>query len=169
VTVRRGRAEDAPALARFAAASFEAAFGPANDPADMAAYMRESFGPSQQAEELADPGLTTFLAEIGSALAGYAQVTRDRRDPAVEGERPVELRRFYVGAEWHGRGVAQALMDAVLAEARRLGGDVVWLCVWEHNPRARAFYRKAGFVDAGTAPFQLGRDLQTDIVMTRSP
>ncbi|HEX6643295.1 MAG TPA: GNAT family N-acetyltransferase [Gemmatimonadales bacterium] len=166
--MRRGRVEDAPALARYAAACFEAAFGSANDPADMAAYVREAFGPAQQASELADPAFATFLAEIGPALAGYAQLTAGRRDPAVAGARPIELKRFYVGAEWHGRGVAQALMAAVLAEARRLGADVVWLCVWEHNPRARAFYRKAGFDDAGTAPFQLGRDLQTDIVMTRS-
>jgi RimJ/RimL family protein N-acetyltransferase len=39
--------------------------------------------------------------------------------------------------------------------------------VWEHNPRAQAFYAKCGFVQAGTKPFVVGTDVQNDWVMLR--
>jgi hypothetical protein len=47
------------------------------------------------------------------------------------------------------------------------GSDVAWLGVWERNPRAMAFYRKLGFVEAGSQVFQLGTDPQRDVVMAR--
>jgi hypothetical protein len=40
------------------------------------------------------------------------------------------------------------------------------LGVWERNDRARAFYAKCGFSDAGEHVFQFGTDPQTDHVMT---
>jgi ribosomal protein S18 acetylase RimI-like enzyme len=67
----------------------------------------------------------------------------------------------------HGRGVAQALMASVVGEARALGATALWLGVWERNARAIAFYRKCGFERRGEHPFLLGRDLQTDWVMSR--
>jgi ribosomal protein S18 acetylase RimI-like enzyme len=75
--------------------------------------------------------------------------------------------RFYVDRPWFGRGVAPALMAACAAEARRRGGDVLWLGVWERNARAIAFYEKCGFRRVGIQPFQLGSDRQTDYVMAR--
>jgi ribosomal protein S18 acetylase RimI-like enzyme len=45
--------------------------------------------------------------------------------------------------------------------------DVVWLGVWEHNPKAIAFYKKLGFGEVGEQVFPLGSDAQRDIVMAR--
>jgi ribosomal protein S18 acetylase RimI-like enzyme len=159
---------DARSLAAFAREIFDATFGPHNDPADMHAYMDEAFGEAQQQRELADPGVVTLLAEAGGELAGYAQVSARRTPPAAVEAEPVELVRFYVGSGWQGRGIAQALMRAVEGEAARLGGGTLWLCVWGENARALAFYRKCGFREIGTTPFQLGRDTQTDLVMARA-
>jgi diamine N-acetyltransferase len=58
-------------------------------------------------------------------------------------------------------------MTAVIERARQQGADQVWLGVWEHNPRAIAFYRKWGFSEVGDHIFPLGTDPQRDIVMTR--
>jgi ribosomal protein S18 acetylase RimI-like enzyme len=167
VLIRRGQATDAAPLAAFAREIFDQTFGPHNDPEDMGTYMREAFGEAQQAGELADAGIVTLVAEVRGELAGYAQVSSRREPPARSGPGPVELMRFYVGTAWHGRGVAQALMRAVVESARDLGGQSLWLCVWGENARAVEFYRKCGFVETGTAPFQLGEDLQTDLVMAR--
>ena len=83
----------------------------------------------------------------------------------VTGPEPIELWRFYVDREWHGRGIAQALMDRVKAAARERGAKTLWLGVWERNDRARAFYAKCGFADAGEHIFLFGTDPQTDRVM----
>jgi ribosomal protein S18 acetylase RimI-like enzyme len=68
---------------------------------------------------------------------------------------------------WHGRGVAQALMARVVAEAVAAGANTLWLGVWEHNHRARAFYGKCGFADVGEHVFLFGTDPQTDRVMVK--
>jgi len=64
--------------------------------------------------------------------------------------------------------VGASLLRACLDEARRAGHRTIWLGVWERNERARAFYRKWDFREAGTQIFQLGSDAQTDVVMERA-
>jgi ribosomal protein S18 acetylase RimI-like enzyme len=85
----------------------------------------------------------------------------------VIGEAPLELWRFYVARPWHGRGIAQALMSHVNAEAHRRGARTLWLGVWERNERAKAFYRKTGFTDVGSHLFMVGEDAQSDRIMVR--
>ena len=58
-------------------------------------------------------------------------------------------------------------MQAALQEARGGGYDVIWLGVWQENPRAVAFYERWGFQKVGTHVFRLGDDPQTDWIMQR--
>jgi ribosomal protein S18 acetylase RimI-like enzyme len=101
-------------------------------------------------------------------LAGMAYVIDRSPNDVVSGNHLVELQRFYVDTPWHGRGVAHALMEAVIGTSKALGGDVLWLGVWERNARAIAFYRKQGFERVGAKTFRLGADVQTDDVMCRA-
>ena len=155
--VRRATASDAAALAELGARTFIDAFGAQNRPEDIEAYVKATYGVQQQLREIDD----TLVVEEDGALIAFAQL---HRSDSPHGD--VELGRFYVDRNLHGRGIAQALMDAVLAAARHLGARKLWLGVWEHNPRAIRFYEKCGFVDEGSHPFQIGSDIQTDRIMT---
>lgn len=166
-TVRSGTAADAAALAALAGRTFAETFAAANDPADMALYLSRTYGRAQQERELSDPEMVTLLAESGGELIGFAQLRPGAPPPCVEGPRPIELQRFYVDSPWQGRGVAQTLMRATVAEAVTRGASTLWLGVWERNERAQGFYRKCGFVDVGSQPFVLGTDRQTDRIMSR--
>jgi len=163
--IRRGTPADAPALARFAARTFEETFGPANHPDHLAEHLATAYGVAQQERELSDPDCLTLLIDADGELAGYAQVRCHPPPPCVTGPAPVELARFYVDRPWQGRGLAQRLMAAVADAAFELGGRTLWLGVWERNPRAIAFYTKSGFSDAGTTEFRVGPDRQTDRVL----
>jgi diamine N-acetyltransferase len=166
VMIRRGTVDDAAVLAGLARQTFHETFAANNDPVDMALHLERAYGVDQQGAELRDARITTLLVEQDGAAIAYAQV-RDHHVPdCVTGPQPVELWRFYVDREWHGRGVAAALMERVKAEARERGAGTLWLGVWEHNARARAFYAKCGFVDVGEHIFLFGTDPQTDRVMT---
>ena len=168
VTLRSATPADAVQLAEFARRSFAATFGPVNTPKDLELHLSRNYGPELQRRELGDPRFATMLAEVDGKLAGYAQM-RDGPTPAsVTSPRPIELLRFYVESTWHGRGVAGPLMDAVFATARARGAESVWLCVWQQNARAIAFYARQGFVTVGTQNFILGTDLQLDWVMVRT-
>jgi ribosomal protein S18 acetylase RimI-like enzyme len=70
--------------------------------------------------------------------------------PNADGE--VELISMWVAPFARGRRVADALVDAVITWARGQRIDRVALDVMESNDRARAFYRRQGFVDQGRTP-----------------
>lgn len=168
VTIRRATVADAADLAALGARTFHDTFAADNRPEDMAVHLATTFGVPQQTAELADAGCVTLLAYVGQTLAAFAQVRRKEPPPCVEGSTPVELHRFYVDRPWHGQGVAARLMGASVDAIHELGGRTVWLSVWEHNPRARAFYAKCGFRQTGTADFWVGPDRQTDHILERA-
>ena len=60
------------------------------------------------------------------------------------------------------------LMNRCIQQAREWGCDVIWLAVWEENPRAIRFYEKNGFQKVGVKDFRLGSDVQHDFVMARN-
>ena len=168
VVIRSAVAADVSALAELAARTFRETFAADNRPEDMALHLTSSYGVSQQGAELADPDITTLLAEVDGQLVGFAQLRSDGATSCVTGEAPIELWRFYVAQAWHGLGVAQALMQRVESEAQARGARTLWLGVWERNPRALAFYRKTGFSDVGSQVFMVGEDAQTDRVLVRA-
>lgn len=167
VSIRDATPEDARELSRFARAIFDETFSAGNDAADMEAYMSEAYTPDRQRAEIEAPECSTLLVEHGDELIGFAQLCRGAAPACVMGESPMEVKRFYVGTSWHGRGVARALFESVLERARAQGADTLWLGVWAPNARAIAFYRRNGFIEVGTQIFQLGSDAQTDLVMSR--
>lgn len=169
--VRRATAADVPALAAFAARAFTAAFGADNHPDDLRRYVDAAFAPERVAADLATDGAVVLLADdaadAAGALLGYAHLQVAARDD-VEGRRQIQLVRLYVEPTAVGTGWGGTLLERCLREAAALDRDAIWLGVWEHNTRARRFYERWGFRTVGTAPFRLGAELQTDLVMARA-
>lgn len=165
--VRRATPSDVAALTAFGRRVFAQTFEAGNDPTDLRAYLDGSYVETRQQEELADPGIDTLLVESGAALIAFAQLRDGPPGDGVTGPGPIELWRFYVDFDWHGRGVAQMLMTAVEDAVRARGGSTLWLGVWERNVRAQAFYRKQGFTVVGSQIFTLGADPQRDLVMAK--
>jgi ribosomal protein S18 acetylase RimI-like enzyme len=163
-TIRSARPADAAALAQLAALTFAETFAAQNTPEDLAAHLQSSYGVEQQTAEIQDPDAATLLSFEGHQLIGFAQVRRKAAPRCVSADRPVELLRFYFARSAHGKGFAAQLMSAAREAARELGGLHIWLGVWEHNPRAIAFYLKSGFVQVGSHVFVVGNDHQTDYV-----
>jgi diamine N-acetyltransferase len=176
IRIRRAQADDAVVLTAFAERIFRETFEATNDPADMAAYLADAFGVDRQREEIDEPGAIVLLAEdIGGdgavtppPLAAYSHLTTGEPPDPVRGPDPLELKRFYLDGAWQGTGLAHLLMRTTLDAAAASGARTLWLGVWEHNPRAIAFYRKFEFVEVGSHDFMLGRDRQTDLIMARS-
>ena len=165
--IRPAVAADASALAELQEATFRATFGASNSTENMDLHCRLSYGEHIQREELEDPALHILVAEHEGRLAAFAQLRMGHAPGCIAAARPGEIQRLYVAGDWHGKGLAQALMDACTETLQSQDADAVWLGVWEHNPRAIAFYRKCGFTEVGEHVFVLGEDPQRDIVMVR--
>lgn len=179
--IRLATVSDAEELAALASRTFFDTYAAQNTADDMRAHISRSYEAAIQRAEIQDESMRTLLAVDGADRAiGYAQLRlRDPRHaepacvinpppPAEPMPNPMEIWRFYVDKPWHGRGVAQRLMNATLALARSLGARSVWLGVWEKNPRGIAFYRKCGFEHIGEHDFIFADQPQTDLVMARA-
>jgi len=169
ITIRQAAAEDAKLLTDLSYTTFWDAFAhhPKNAPDDMRHYMRQAFNIEQISTELADENNVFLVAELDGKPAGYAKLIIDSIEKGVTAAKPIELSRLYSHQEFLGKGVGQNLMDACFDLARANGHDVIWLGVWEYNPRAQRFYQRNGFEPCGEHTFQLGSDPQTDLLMQK--
>ena len=165
--IRPAAPADAAALADLAERTFRDTFAAVNTPADVAAHIAASYSPAMQLAEIESPQIRTMLVENDDGAIGYAQLRRRHTPECVTTDGAIELWHLYIDRAWLGHGVAQRLMEAVLAEAAKLDMQTIWLGVWERNPRAIAFYRKCGFHEVGAHVFHLGSDAQTDLIMVR--
>jgi diamine N-acetyltransferase len=166
--IRPAAVDDAGRLAELGAKTFLDAYCDTNDPADLADYVAATYGERQLAAELRRPDVTYLIAESGEEAVGFAKLVFGSDQPAVAAAEPAELEQLYVRQDRHGTGVGSALLAAAVEQARKHRCDVLWLGVWEHNPRAIAFYERHGFSRLGTHSFRLGTKVQTDWVMARS-
>ncbi len=169
VLVRQATNDDAKALTDLAYTTFWDAFAhhPKNAPDDLNHYMRQAFNLEQTTKELGEEKSIFLIAELEDEPAGYAKMILDNIEEGITAERPVELNRLYSHQQFLGKGIGQALMDACFERAKAEGRDVMWLGVWEFNPRAQRFYEKNGFRVVGSHVFVLGEDPQTDLLMQK--
>lgn len=158
---------DARSLAELAERTFRDTFSEANTNEDMMLHCKTSYGEPIQAGEISDPALVTLVCEEQDGLIAFAQLRWGKAPGSISGDRPGEIRRLYVAADWHGKEIAQELMKACLSQFEKENTGTIWLGVWERNPRAISFYKKFGFSEVGEHIFQLGADRQRDIVMAR--
>jgi GNAT superfamily N-acetyltransferase len=79
-------------------------------------------------------------AAMQDRVIGFASPGPTRDDDAPT---PLELYAIYVREKWWGSGLAQRLMDVAI------GKEPASLWVLDGNERAKAFYRRQGFVEDG--------------------
>jgi GNAT superfamily N-acetyltransferase len=167
--IRPARVSDAVELSGLAERTFRDTFSALNTAENMDLHCASSFSPVIQATEIADQEMLTVVAEQDGSLVAFAQLHLRPETPAcVSGSPAVELRRIYVDRGLHGTGLARDLMAYVLRAAAGHGADVIWLGVWERNPRAIRFYERHGFSTVGDHVFVVGTDPQRDLVLMRS-
>jgi ribosomal protein S18 acetylase RimI-like enzyme len=137
--IRAARASDAPFLERLAA-RLAIGIPPWRDEGAMAITAR-----SWLLHDLArvGPDAAVLLAETGDGIPmGAVAVARSQH---FTGSPQAEIGELAVVAEWEGRGVAAALLDAAEAWARAAGLPFVSLATGAANVRALAFYARHGY------------------------
>lgn len=162
--IRRAVTADAPALARLSADLFPLGCPANTKPEDLAEYIGRELTPERFCALLEGNRNVILIAHIAEKLAGYALIAHGSAPPQrqLAGS---ELRKFYLDAAYHGRGIANALMKEVLAFAADGPEGTLWLSVFSGNGRAISFYRKWGFRIAGVQGFVVGADCQQDYLM----
>jgi GNAT superfamily N-acetyltransferase len=140
VTVRRGTAQDAPALARLRWRWRTDERGKAPTGVDRATFVE--FLATWIVDHLSTH--LPFVAEVGGRLVGMAWLMLTDRVPSVTNldRRFGDVQSVYVVPELRNGGVGAALMAAVLAEARARELEFVTV---HSSQRAVPMYERAGF------------------------
>ena len=166
ITYRNATPADAPLMSRLGPETFSETFGHLYTPENLAAFLL-NHSVENWTQELADPNFTVRLAEQDGAAVGFAKLGPPALPFEVTGP-TAELRQFYILKPWQGTGVAQALMQWVMDEARAQGAEQIFLSVFVDNHRAQRFYARYGFEAVGTYAFMVGTHADEDIIM-RAP
>jgi GNAT superfamily N-acetyltransferase len=167
ILIRAATAADARLLADLGRRTFTEAFAAFNSAEDLRLFLDQTYHEALQARELADPQAWHLVAEADGEPIGFARLRRGEVPACVMGPDPLELQRIYLLQAWLGLKAGPALLQRCLDEAWALGAQTLWLGVWERNDRARAFYRRHGFIEVGEHTFVVGTDPQRDVIMVR--
>jgi diamine N-acetyltransferase len=163
---RDANRDDLPAVDHVFRTSFCETFAHLYRPEDLAAFLAK-FTPQAWAEEYSDPRYRFRLAEAGDEVVGYLKLGPSAL-PIETDKRAIELRQIYVRKGHHGSGVAAALTDWAVDEARKQGFEELYLTVFVDNHRARRFYERYGFEPVGRYDFMVGEQADEDIIMRKT-
>ncbi len=166
ISYRMAGPADARRLSHLGRRTFTESFGHLYTPDNLAAFLH-NHDEERWAGELADPYFAVRLAEAEGEPVGYAKLGPPSLPFEPRGV-SIELRQFYLLGPWHGRGISQALMEWVLAEAKARGAEDLYLSVFVDNHRARRFYVRYGFEFVGLYAFMVGAHADEDHVMRLS-
>ena len=166
-TTRKATLDDVDILVKVSVKTFRDTFAEVNTKEDMKIYLAKAFSRDQLVKELNDPASTFLLALDGEKVVGYAKLKVGESRSELNGECGVEIERIYTLKDYLGKRVGKLLMQTCLDLVAESDYKLVWLGVWEYNPRAIAFYEKWGFEKFGSHRFLLGNDLQTDLLMKK--
>lgn len=164
INIRKISVADVAVLSALAQQTFYDTFKGTCSDEDMDSFLQQYYNTSKLSTELNNPLTYCFFAEVDDKPVAYLHFMEDYNSfPMMKKWKALELKRIYVLKEFHGKGIAQKLMDYFLGYAAQNNYEVVWLSVWEHNLRAQKFYEKYGFVNTGyTHDFPIGNTPQTD-------
>jgi len=159
---------DAAVIADLSRKTFYDSFAPFNTKENMDKFMAEQFSREALMQELGMAGNIFLIALLDNTAVGYVRMRKSENPPELGNVPAIEIARIYVEQTVIGKGVGAKLLKQCIEIARARNEKIVWLGVWEHNPRAIAFYSKWGFEKFGSHDFMLGDDRQTDWYMKKN-
>lgn len=168
ITLRRLKAEDVPALSVISKKTFYDTFTGTCTEEDMQGFLVQYYDEDVLAKDL-ESGIEFYFAEADGVPAGYLSFKDETPGfPEIKGSSALELKRFYVLEDHHGKGLAHTMMNFVVDHAAAQGYDDIFLGVWEFNYRAQKFYAKHGFkLTEHRHAFPIGDTDQTDVYMVK--
>ena len=120
-------------------------------------------------ESLLASGAVAWLATIspGGTPIGYAVLAPSDLPIASRDDTDLEIKRIYVLHRFQGMRLGQRLLAAAEETARHARAERLLLGVYARNTSAQAFYRRAGFAEAGRRTFRVGAKDYDDVVMAK--
>lgn len=165
ISYRDATPADAEALDRIFDTVFCETFAHLYAAEDLEAFL-SSVGIADWEAQLSNPAFSCRIAEEDGEPVGYIKLGPLKLP--IESDGPaLLLDQLYVTKDYHGSGVAKALMSWGFEETARRGASQIFLTVYIDNHRARRFYDRYGFEAVGRYDFMVGNHADEDIIMRK--
>jgi ribosomal-protein-alanine acetyltransferase len=103
-------------------------------------FGNDSWSKSNMKSELVAPHTTYVVAEESNSLIGYAGLSK------LSNSTSSDIQTIAVSDSHRGLGIGRALMESLLAFAKKQNAKEVFLEVREDKPAPQSLYRSLGFV-----------------------
>lgn len=163
VVLRAATHADARALADLARRSFAATYAATHDAGRIRNHCDTVLSDAAVSEWFDAAPARILLAERDGVLLGYAQWQLG--EAPIAARHPIELKRLYADPDSIGAGIGRRLFDAVRADALAQAADLLWLCVYAGNDRARRFYARQGLIEIGRVPYRFVDQVEDDLAL----
>ncbi|TDL98052.1 GNAT family N-acetyltransferase [Macrococcus brunensis] len=168
ILIRRLNSQDVQELQTISIETFKETFEADNSEEHMVDYLRTAYDLDKLTAELNNRDSYFYFAETKDGTAGYLKLNKLDAQSEDMGSDALEVERIYVRSAFHRQGIGKVLMKKAYDVAVEKEKSKVWLGVWEHNHKARAFYEAQGFVKTGEHVFMMGDDAQTDYIYEKT-
>lgn len=149
--IRPAAPEDVHLLAEMGRVSYPHHFAHLwQNPQELADFVQQEYDPDAIAATLCRS--RWLLATCDGAPVGFAKLSLHQA-AAVGTVAGTLLHKLYLMPEQTGKGIGEALFQAIEREAKAGGDRCLWLEVLAENPRARRFYERQGMQYAGETQF----------------
>lgn len=156
---------DIDALRDISVQTFTETFAGQNTESDMQKYVSENLSLEQLGKELNSKDSEFYFLKVNEEIVGYLKLNKGESQTEIKDNTSLEIERIYVTQEFQGKQFGKLLLQKSIDIAEKQHYQYIWLAVWERNLKAIAFYTKHGFIEFDKHTFQLGDDLQIDIMM----
>ncbi|BEH91848.1 MAG: GNAT family N-acetyltransferase [Turicibacter sp.] len=130
-------------------------------------YLNTAYELTKLEKELENPHSEFYFAYFNNELAGYLKININDAQSEKMGENALEVERIYIKKSFKRRGIGRHLIETAEQLAKKYQKNLMWLGVWEYNPKAIAFYETLGFKVIGAHSFFMGEEEQTDLIMSK--
>lgn len=130
-------------------------------------YLNTAYELTKLEKELENPHSEFYFAYFNNELAGYLKININDAQSEKMGENALEVERIYIKKSFKRRGIGRHLIETAEQLAKKYQKNLMWLRVWEYNPKAIAFYETLGFKVIGAHSFFMGEEEQTDLIMSK--
>ena len=100
-------------------------------------------------------------------LAGFLKLNVDDAQTDIFDAEALEVEKIYILKDFLAQGLGKKLISFATDRAIKQNKSYLWLGVWEHNFPALRFYHKMGFKQFGEHDFNMGGDIQKDLLLKR--
>ena len=167
IQIRPATLHDAAPLATLATTVFSSTYGAMIPPDTLQKHLEEQLSIDALKVDLSHSSSHYLAASHNKTVIGFSKLSPTYQPSTLRSTNSIEMVKLYVANAYHGFGVGAKLMKRSLSEARELGYESIWLCVWQENERAIAFYRKWGFEQVGTMEILVGDVVFDDLVLEK--